>query len=494
MQKRESGVLLPIFSLPSNYGIGCFSKEAYQFVDMLQNAGQKKWQILPLGPTGYGDSPYQSFSTFAGNPYFIDLESLIQEGLLSQEECAALDFGNKADEIDYEKLYHGRFRILELAYSRFQQTSDYERFVETNAWWLDDYSLYMAIKDTHDGASWCAWPKEHKNREPKAMETARKEQAKQMDFYRFQQYQFTCQWDALHKYATEKGIAIIGDLPIYVAFDSADTWANPALFQFDVNKEPTGMAGCPPDYFAPTGQLWGNPLYDWAYHKETNYAWWFQRIAHAFQIFDVVRIDHFRGFDTYYRIPAGREDAVLGAWLPGPSIEFFKAVKARFGDLKIIAEDLGFLTDSVLELLNASGYPGMKVLQFAFDSDTNNVYLPHNYTNNCVVYTGTHDNDTTAGWLDTIDLEEKKFVQTYLQKLGLSVEEKGVWALIALAMGSPADLCVIPMQDYLGLGSHSRINTPATLGGNWQWRLQKGQFGLELLEKMGEITKQYGRV
>ena len=315
---RESGVLLPIFSLPSKYGIGCFSKEAYTFVDQLKEAGQKKWQILPLGPTGYGDSPYQSFSTFAGNPYFIDLESLIKEGLLTEDECDAADFGNKADEIDYEKMYFNRFELLRKAYERFSPDKEYEKFIKENEEWLTDYCLYMAIKDWQGGVSWIEWEEGYRNRLPEYMKKAEEELKEEIGFYQFQQYKFACQWKKLHDYANEKGIEIIGDIPIYVAFDSADTWANPKLFQFDEENFPTAVAGCPPDGFSATGQLWGNPLYNWEYHKETGYTWWLERIAHCFRLYDVVRIDHFRGFDEYYAIPYGSKTAENGCWQPGP--------------------------------------------------------------------------------------------------------------------------------------------------------------------------------
>ena len=489
---RESGVLLPIFSLPSKYGIGCFSKEAYTFVDQLKKAGQKKWQILPLGPTGYGDSPYQSFSTYAGNPYFIDLETLIQEGLLTEEECDAADFGDKKDEIDYEKLYFNRFKLLRKAFRRFKSNVAYERFVEENEDWLQDYCMYMAIKECQGGVSWIEWEEGYRNRIPEYIRKAKEELKEEIEFYRFQQYEFDCQWKKLHAYANLNGIEIIGDVPIYVAFDSADTWANPELFQFDEEHLPTAVAGCPPDAFSETGQLWGNPLYDWAYHKKTGYAWWIKRIAYCFRLYDVVRIDHFRGFDEYYAIPYGDKTAEHGHWEQGPGMGFFHTINEKLGDLKIIAEDLGFLTDSVLQLLKDSGYPGMKVIQFAFDSRDSDNYLPHTYTNNCVVYTGTHDNTTTRAWFHEARKECRDFAKEYLRKPALD-EDTLAWDFIAMAMGSVANLCVIPMQDYLCLDERARINTPSTLGGNWVWRMDSDAVTDELIEEMKKMTMLYGR-
>ena len=489
---RESGVLLPIFSLPSKYGIGCFSKEAYTFVDQLKKAGQKKWQILPLGPTGYGDSPYQSFSTYAGNPYFIDLETLIQEGLLTEEECDAADFGDKKDEIDYEKLYFNRFKLLRKAFRRFKSNVSYERFVEENEDWLQDYCMYMAIKERQGGVSWIEWEEGYRNRIPEYIRKAKEELKEEIEFYRFQQYEFDCQWKKLHAYANLNGIEIIGDVPIYVAFDSADTWANPELFQFDEEHLPTAVAGCPPDAFSETGQLWGNPLYDWAYHKKTGYAWWIKRIAYCFRLYDVVRIDHFRGFDEYYAIPYGDKTAEHGHWEPGPGMELFHTINEKLGKLKIIAEDLGFLTNSVLQLLKDSGYPGMKVIQFAFDSRDSDNYLPHTYTNNCVVYTGTHDNTTTRAWFHEARKECRDFAKEYLRKSALD-EDTLAWDFIAMAMGSVANLCVIPMQDYLCLDERARINTPSTLGGNWVWRMDSDAVTDELIEEMKKMTMLYGR-
>lgn len=492
---RASGVLLPVSSLPSEYGIGTFSREAYDFVDLLYKAGQRYWQILPLGPTGYGDSPYQSFSTFAGNPYFIDLAALIEEGLLEESECAACDFGDNKRYIDYEKIYRSRFLLLKKAYKRFlgKDTSGFERFCKKNEFWLPDYSLYMAVKNYFDGASWSQWDEDIRFRRPEAMKRYTQELSEEIGFYSFLQYKFDEQWRALKKYANERGIKIIGDIPIYVAFDSADSWANPKLFQFSEDNMPLAVAGCPPDGFSATGQLWGNPLYDWEYHKKTGYEWWVCRISHCFYLYDIVRVDHFRGFDAYYSIPFGEETAVNGTWKKGPGLELFEVIKEKTGNPPIIAEDLGFLTDSVLKLLRDTGYPGMKVLEFAFHSYEINNYLPHTYGKNCVVYTGTHDNDTLVGWYEKLGEEDKRFAQEYIGNSHIS-EEKGYWSFIRSALGSVADTAIIPMQDYLGLGSEARMNTPSTLGDNWKWRMEKGEFTGELAEKIKRLTWIYGRL
>jgi 4-alpha-glucanotransferase len=492
---RASGILLPISSLPSRYGIGCFSKEAFEFVDQLVEAGQKLWQILPLGPTGYGDSPYQAFSTYAGNPYFIDLETLIQRGLLSEEECASCDWGDNESYVDYGKIYNSRFLLLRKAYERYDLGPDgeYWKFVQENGYWLEDYALYMAIKNSQGGKSWNHWPKELRDRHPAALQHCREELAGEITFYRFQQYLFYGQWNALKHYANQNGVQIIGDLPIYVAFDSADTWSNPLLFQFDENNEPIAVAGCPPDGFSADGQLWGNPLYSWEYHRATEYTWWLQRISHSFRLYDIVRIDHFRGFDEYYSIPYGDSTARNGHWEKGPGIELFHVIRDRLGDLNIIAEDLGFLTDSVRQLLKESGFPGMKVLLFAFDDTEDSDYLPFKYQANSVVYTGTHDNDTTRSWLESSCGHDREFFLRYVDSQGIDIE-KTVWEMIRLAISSVADRAIIPIQDYLCLGSETRMNIPSAAGNNWKWRLRKGQLDHHTLEKIRKLSALYGRV
>lgn len=498
--KRRSGILMPVFSLPSPYGIGCFSKEAFDFIDRLSRAGQNCWQILPLGPTSYGDSPYQSFSTFAGNPYFIDPATLTKDGLLTKEECDSYSWGKDEESIDYALLYTKRFLLLRKAFERFGDKlladftlrMQFDEFRSKNEHWLDDYCLFMALKDHFGGESWLKWPRELQCREPQAMLSAREEYANDIQFYRFLQFQFDIQWSRLHAYAAKKGIDIIGDIPIYVALDSADAWARPDLFQFDEAHRPIAVAGCPPDGFSATGQLWGNPLYCWENHRAESYLWWIRRIEHCFRLYDIVRIDHFRGFASYYSIPYGEKTAENGKWITGPGIELFQTIQTALGDLPIIAEDLGFLTDEVRDLLSQSGFPGMKVLQFAFDPREESDYLPHTYDRHCVVYTGTHDNETTKGWYENLAQADRQFACAYMQQETIP-DDRLPDVFVALAMGSVADLCIIPMQDYLGLGNEARINTPSTLGGNWQWRMADGAFDDALTDKIARMAKLYGR-
>lgn len=489
---RKSGVLLPVSSIPSKYGIGTFSKQAYEFIDMLAQAGQYYWQILPLGPTGYGDSPYQSFSTFAGNPYYIDLETLIEEGLLTKEDCEQYDFGDNEEYIDYEKIYLSRFKVLRTAFenSAVEQDEEFREFVRRNDYWLNDYALYMAVKNSFDGVSFIEWDEDIKLRKKEALDAYREKYRTEIAFYQFQQFLFKKQWSALKAYANEKEIQIIGDIPIYVAFDSADTWANPELFQLDKDLTPVAVAGCPPDSFSATGQLWGNPLYRWDYHKETDYEWWMRRIAYCYDLYDVVRIDHFRGFDEYYSIPYGDQTAEFGHWEKGPGYDIFQTMKAKLGKKAVIAEDLGFLTDSVLKLVKKTGNPGMKILQFAFDSREESDYLPHNYSSHSIVYTGTHDNDTIMGWMETAPKDSIKFAKKYFN---LSRKEGYNWGMMRGAWASVSDLAVVPMQDLLGLGSKARMNTPSTLGGNWKWRARKSDINLKLARKVRKYMKLYGR-
>ena len=492
---RASGILMGISSIPSKYGIGCFSKEAYDFVDQLKMAGQQYWQILPLGPTGYGDSPYQSVSTFAGNPYFIDLETLIDKKLLTKEECESCDWGGSESYVDYEKMYLSRYKLLRKAYERadLKNDPDYMVFLKKEKDWLLDYCLFMTIKNAQNGKCWIDWPEELKDRHSKAVKEAEKELAEEVGFYSFQQYCFTTQWNKLKEYANEKGIQIIGDVPIYVALDSSDAWANPEMLQFDEDYNPKAVAGCPPDAFSAIGQLWGNPLYDWKKLKKDNYGWWVRRMSHSLKLYDVVRIDHFRGFDEYYAIPYGDETAENGEWEKGPGMELFRALHKEIKELRVIAEDLGFLTESVLEMLKESGFPGMKVLQFAFDGSEDSSYLPYKYDSNCVVYTGTHDNETTKGWLENLQGHDLKFVREYINCYEQPVNDC-VWALIRTALSSVAELAIIPIQDYLCLGNEARMNAPSTLGDNWKWRLTKNQISETTLYHMREVTRIYGRL
>ena len=483
---------MAISSLPGKYGIGGFSKEAYDFVDFLAAAGQHYWQILPLGPTGFGDSPYQSFSTFAGNPYYIDLEKLIEAKLLTRRECDKADLCDSSDRVNYEKIYFVKMALLRKAFKKFDRNDKtFKKFVKDEKSWLTDYALFMALKEEEEGASFIGWEKGLRFREKKALKAASLRLKDEVEFVYFCQYCFFTQWEKLKKYANGKGIEIIGDIPIYVAADSADTWSHPELFLLDQNSNPKGVAGCPPDYFSATGQLWGNPLYDWKYHKETGYRWWIDRMQHCFRLYDRVRIDHFRAFDEYYFIPYGDPTAEFGHWEKGPGADLFRAMEEELGDKPLIAEDLGFLTNTVFELMKECGYPGMKVLEFAFDSKEDNDYLPHNFNRNCVVYTGTHDNDTVQGWFPTLSPEDKKFVKKYLN---IRTTKNLHWDLIRLAFSSVADTAIVPMQDLLGLGAESRMNIPSTMGINWMWRMERDAVTPQLTETLLEMTKIYGRL
>ena len=489
---RASGILLPVSSLPGCYGIGGFSKEAYDFVDWLAKSGQKYWQILPLGPTGYGDSPYQAFSTFAGNPYFISLDALYEKGLITQEDrTSQLRPGNDAY-IDYGDLFHNRPAVLRSAYGRFEKDDEFERFCADNYEWLEDYALYRTLKDTTGGRAWYDWEHDYKFRDSSTLKWLKREYENETGFYCFLEYEFDRQWKALKAYANERDIKIIGDLPIYVSMDSSDAWSMPELFKYDSDLVPECVAGCPPDYFSPTGQLWGNPVYNWEYHKKTGYAWWIRRLKRSFELYDVIRLDHFRGFSEYYEIPYGSENAVKGEWVKGPGMELFNAVKKSFGEAPIIAEDLGILTENVFELIRQSGYPGMKVLEFAFGSGAENIYLPHNYDKNSVVYTGTHDNETLMGWLKSADEGCRAHVREYIGR-GSCTDEETALELIRMAEASTAALCIIPMQDHLLLGNEARINTPATLGNNWKWRMAAGSCTDPLAQRILSVTKLYGR-
>ena len=494
---RASGILLPVSSLPGKYGIGSFSEEAYKFVDFLKSAKQKCWQILPIGPTSYGDSPYQSFSTNAGNPYFIDMDILREEGLLKKSDYSKLEWGKDRKNVDYETIYENRFKVLKIAFEEFKKgdLSEFYDFLQKNERWISNYALFMSIKNENDGKSWLEWEDGLRKRDSHSLWEFKSSHEDDVMFWEFVQFKFFEQWNKLKKYANDNGVSIIGDIPIYVALDSAEVWVYPDLFELDENLVPKAVAGCPPDAFSPTGQLWGNPLYRWDVHKNTGFEWWIKRLAHCFNMYDVVRIDHFRGFDEYYAIPYGDKDAKRGWWEKGPGMDLFRTVSYRLGHKDIIAEDLGFMTDSVKRLVEESGYPNMKVIEFAFDErDTGNAsdYLPHNYTNNCVVYTGTHDNETLLGWYGDITPEERHMVREYLWNF--HDDEKGICRnMIRLVMGSVAGRCIIPIQDYLLLDNKARINQPSTLGKNWKWRLKEGQFSKELQKEMLTLATRFGR-
>ena len=492
---RRAGVLLPVSSLPSPYGIGTFGKAAYDWIDYLKASGQSLWQILPLGPTGYGDSPYQSFSTFAGNPYFIDLEKLMEEGLIKRSECNALDWGGSERYVDYEKMFVSRFAMLKKAYQRavkagLLKDEAYLSFCRKNKSWLDDYSLYMALKNHFGGKSYLLWDDDIRLREKKALEKYAKLLASDIDFYRFQQFEFSKQWKALKKYANDNGIMIVGDIPIYVAPDGADTWSDPKLFQLDEKGYPIAVAGCPPDQFTADGQLWGNPLYDWDYHKKTGYKWWMKRLKACFDMYDIVRIDHFRGFYSYWSVPYGDKNARGGKWIKGPGLDLFNVMKEKLGDRPVIAEDLGFLTDGVIRMVEKTGYPGMKVLQFGFDPSGNSEHTPHTFRRNFVVYTGTHDNDTILHWSLNCDRKIAKYAMKYT---GVKKRSELPDALIRACYASVADTCIIPLQDYLGLDNEARINTPSTLGDNWKWRSTYSDWTVKLSKRMNKLVKLYGR-
>ncbi len=485
---------MPISSLPSPYGIGTLGAEAWKFADFLAAGGQSCWQLLPVGPTSYGDSPYQSFSSFAGNPYFIDLDTLARDGLLEPSEFQDLDWGSSPEYVDYGLLYETRYPVLHKACDRLlnQSRPDFALFCQEQGEWLEDYALFMALKDKHGGISWFQWPEELRLREPAALANVREELAGEVNFWKAVQYLFFQQWNDWKKYANGLGISIVGDLPIYVSGDSADVWANPEQFQLDGNGLPTEVAGCPPDGFSADGQLWGNPLFDWERMKADNYTWWLRRISFQFKLYDTLRIDHFRGFDSYYAIPYGDTTARNGKWRPGPGIDFFKAVNKTLGKKDIIAEDLGFLTPSVHKLLKASGYPGMKILEFAFDSrDGESDYLPHRYPTHCVVYAGTHDNDTILGWMATAPKKDVSYAKAYLR---LSKREGYHWGMMRSAWASPADLAVMQFQDLLGLGSEARMNIPSTIGNNWKWRALPGAFDETLSKRLYREMRVYQRL
>ena len=491
---RKNGILLHISSLPSPYGIGTLGKEAYDFVDFLKRSGQSVWQVLPLCPTGYGDSPYASYSTFAGNPYFIDLDLLAKDGLLNEEDYKYIDWGEKADQVDFGKMYNNRYPVLARAVNRFLENPDaeYETFCKKNAHWLDDYALFMALKDANEGKAWLDWDEEHRLYDAKKSVKWAQENKDRMDYYKVMQYLFFKQWDALRAYANENGVEILGDLPIYVALDSVDAWSHPELFLLDKDGRPSAVAGCPPDGFSADGQLWGNPLYDWDYHKKTGYDWWIRRIDHLTKVFDILRIDHFRGFDSFYAIPYGAKTAKKGEWLKGPGIDLFKVMEKKIGKRNIVAEDLGFLTDSVKEMLAESGFPGMKILEFAFDSrdDSGSEYLPYNYPKNSIAYAGTHDNETIQGWFHSISPEDKKYACDFMDAYN---PDEYNWEMMRTVIASPSDTSILQAQDLLNLDSSARMNTPGKPSGNWTWRLTPGWLTDDIECALTWLTKLYGR-
>ena len=488
---RQSGIIMHLSSLPSPYGIGTMGADAYAFGDFLKQAGVSYWQMLPIGPIGAGNSPYHSYSAFAGNPYFIDLDLLQYEGLLERDDYCNLDWGSDPRRVDYDCLARNRLTVLRKAYERGRNRDRemLKAFAQKNRYWLDDYTLYMSLRCAFGNTPWQRWEEGVRLRHREVMKEYRAELMEEMDFWAYIQFLFFKQWQALRRYINGLGIKIIGDLPIYVAEDSADVWAHGDLFQMDENRRPAAVAGCPPDYFSETGQLWGNPLYQWEQMKRQNYRWWVERLRTAFQLADRVRVDHFRGISAYYSIPAGAKDAREGHWEPGPGIHFFRKIFQKLGRLDLIAEDLGQLDDEVHLLREEAGLPGMAVLQFAFDSDSNNPYLPHNLTADRVLYTGTHDNDTLAGWLANMPPEKRAYCNRYL-RLG---EQNPLWDALGAAWGSVSELVVAQMQDFLALGSESRMNTPGTVGDNWQWRVERGWLNPTLASYIADLGRLYGR-
>lgn len=496
MKKRQSGVLMHISSLPGKYGIGSFGQSAYDFVDFLVRTKQRYWQILPLGTTSYGDSPYQSFSAFAGNTYFIDFDILIEEGLLNEADVKGADFGDDPRKVDYAKIFDARRPIMEKAVARFLKAddlSDYESFVKQNAAWLEVFAEYMAIKEHFDNLAWTEWPDEAiRRREAASLASYREKLADKLTYHRVTQYLFFKQWLRLKAYANEHHIEIVGDMPIYVAADSADVWAQPHFFKTDAVGKPTCVAGCPPDEFSETGQLWGNPIYDWEAMDKDGYAWWIERLRESFKIYDIVRIDHFRGFESYWEVPAGSETSASGKWVKGPDYKLFAAVKEALGDLNIIAEDLGFMTDEVIELRERTGFPGMKILQFAFNPDDESIDSPHLAPNNSVMYTGTHDNNTVLGWYkDEVDDATRQYMAQYTNR---KEYETVPHAMLRTIFSSVSFMAIATMQDLLELDSAARMNYPSTIGGNWTWRMTAEELNPIVEGELYSLTKTYRRM
>ncbi len=472
--KRGAGVLMPIFSLPSPYGCGTLGREAHEFVDFVKSMGSGYWQVLPVGPTSYGDSPYQSFSAFAGNPYFIDLLTLAEEGLLDRDELDTINFGTNPEYVDYGKLYENRYTVLRKAAkkSSFKETKEYEKFEKTSKYWLEDYALFMACKNHFGGKCWQEWDAPIKLKKPSAVKKYKELLAEEMDFQKFLQFKFYTQWHKLKKYANEQGVEIIGDIPLYVSMDSADCWAHKELFELDEDVKPINIAGVPPDAFSDKGQRWGNPLYRWDVMEKTGFKWWSMRMKANASLYDVIRIDHFIGIVNYWSIPAKARTAKRGKWIKGPREKLTKVIDESIGSAKIIAEDLGILTQPVKDLISKCGYPGMKIIEFACDNGSGNEYLPHNYTTkNCIVYAGTHDNETLKGYLETIPRWQFDWMKGYF---GILKDEELHAQVIRKMYESIANTVIVQMQDLLGLDNKARINEPATCGDNWQWRMLPG--------------------
>lgn len=492
--ERGAGILFHISSVPSPYGIGTFGEEAYKIVDKMVEACQKYWQVLPLGPTSYGDSPYASFSAFAGNPYFIDLDMLIKEGLLTREYVESFRWNYEDDMVDYGTIYASRFEVLRKAYenSNYAEDEDFAEFEKDNEFWLDDYALYMSCKNHFKNVSWQEWDEDIKFRKPEAIKKYSELLEDEIAFWKFCQYKFFCQWDKLKMYANEKGIKVIGDIPIYVALDSADVWVNTELFQMDKELNPKKVAGVPPDAFSATGQRWGNPLYDWKKMEKTDFAWWRKRMEASAKLYDVIRIDHFIGIVKYYMIPAEDEDARNGTYDKGPGMKLIKAINESVGKKKIIAEDLGVLIPEVENVLKSSGYPGMKVLEFAFDGDRKNSHLPYFWTANTVAYGGTHDNDTLMGYYSALQPWELGYIKEFLKVQNGSLEDI-VDELFRTAYASVANVVIFQMQDILKIGNRGRMNLPSSMGTNWMWRMKKNQFGEREVERLRYLCDIYGR-
>lgn len=489
--ERSSGILMHITSLYNNEGIGTLGEESKEFVDFLEKSGQKYWQVLPAGHTSYGDSPYQAFSSFAGNPYFISLKELLKDGYLEENEIEEANLND--GQVDYGHLYVEKYKLLKKAFNKSKEKvlKGYEIFINENRSWLEDYALFMAIKDKFDGNSWLEWPEDIKMRKDEVLNKYKSELKEEIEFWYFVQFEFYKQWKALKSYANEKGIKIIGDIPIYCAEDSADVWASPKVFKLDLEYNPLKVAGCPPDAFSHLGQLWGNPVYDWEYIEKEDFKWWIDRIRGVFKYYDILRIDHFRGFEAYWEIDYGAKDATGGKWVNAPGEKLFKRLKEEIRNLNIIAEDLGVITDEVRKLRDDCGFPGMKILQFGFSPNYNSDYLPHNHYYNAVIYTGTHDNDTIMGRIE--DVEFKGDLDYAKEYLNLTEEEGYNWGFIRAAYSSPCNLAIIPIQDFLGIGKEGRMNTPSVLGGNWSYRVKAEDLTDELADKIKRMCKVYWR-